>query len=215
VTGLRRRPGQAARAIGRRAALTGFGLAVLGACAPAPPPADRFYELRPDDTGRRFGTPLLDGTVVVERFAADGVLDARALVYKPAAGPTMRRYNYHHWSEAPGLMLRDAVIRAFRQANVAPRVVSPNMRLRPDYRVTGTLTQLHHERVDGTGARARLAVEIGVTRVRTGELVMLGTYERQRRVDSAKVADAVAAFRVAVTDIMADAIDDLAHAVRS
>jgi ABC-type uncharacterized transport system auxiliary subunit len=182
-------------------------------CASDPPPADHFYDLIPEDSGRRFGEPILDGTLVVERFTAEGVLSERPVLYKPNGGAGLRQYSYHYWSQSPGLMLRDAAIREYRRAGVAKRVVSPAMRLLPAYRMTGSVSQLYHERRSGT-ATAVLAVEITISRARDGQPVLLETYRRRQRVDSRKIEAAVQAFQAALTDIVARSMDDLAARAR-
>lgn len=206
----RRRPVPTAAVVTLLAALIVAG--PVG-CAGDPPPADHFYDLIPEDSGRRFGEPVLDGTLVVERFTADGVLSERPVLYKPSDGAGLRQYSYHYWSQSPGLMLRDAVIREYRRAGVAARVVSPAMRLLPAYRMTGSVSRLFHERRKGT-ATAVLAVEITVSRARDGRPVLLETYTRRQTVGSGKIEAAVRAFQQALTDIVAQSMDDLAARVR-
>ncbi len=184
-------------------------LLAAGGCGTEPPPPDNFYELTPADSGRRFGEPLLGGTLVVERFAADGVVAERPLLYKTAEGPRLRQYTYHYWSQTPGAMLRDAAIREYRRANVAERVASPAARLLPDYRMTGAVERLHHRR-QGAGSAAAMAVEITITRTRDGEPVLMKRYTRTRPVATGRVSAAVRAFRTALTEILARSMDDLA-----
>jgi len=182
-------------------------------CASDPPPADHFYDLIPDDSGRRFGEPLLSGTLVVERFTADGVLSERPVLYKPTDGTGLRQYSYHYWSQSPGMMLRDAAIREYRRAGIAERVVSPAMRLLPAYRMTGSVSRLYHRRDNGAAA-AVVRVEITITRARDGQPLLLETYTRTRRVRSPKLTAAVGAFQEALTEIIAQSMDDLAVRVR-
>jgi ABC-type uncharacterized transport system auxiliary subunit len=162
-------------------------LLAAGGCGTEPPPPDNFYELSPADSGRRFGEPLLAGTLVVERFAADGVVAERPVLYKTAEGPRLRQYTYHYWSQTPGAMLRDAAIREYRRANVAGRVTSPAARLLPDYRMTGAVERLYHRR-QGAESAAAMAVEITITRARDGEPVLMKRYTRKRPAATARTA---------------------------
>ena len=197
----------------RRWALLG-ALATLVAtgCTSDPPPAESFYELTPSDPGRRFGTPLLDGTLVVERFDAEGVIGERALLYKGGDGPRLQQYTYHHWTQAPAVLLRDAAITAYRRAGVATRVVSPSARLLPDYRMTGSIRRLHHRRGSPSGA-AVLAVEITIPRARDGAALLLERYRDRAPVATTRIGDAVTGFRTALTVVLTRSIDDLAARV--
>ena len=198
--------------------------AALAGCAGDPPP-DTFYELRAGETGWRFEPPLLDGAVVVERFEADGVLNERALLYKPEQGPELRQYGYHHWVGTPATLLREAVIDVYREANVATRVASPTRRLLPDYRVTGRLVRLYHARggardhARGGAGAGVIAVEIAVTRARDGASILLERYERRvpvktERTDTrANVPAAVGALRAGLTAILGDSLADLTEVV--
>lgn len=204
-----RRPIATTLAIALAAAVWSVGLA---GCAGDPAPADTFYDLTPEDSGRRFGEPLLNGTLVVERFTADGVLSERSILYKPTDGAGLRQYSYHYWSQSPGMMLREAVIREYRRAGVAERVVAPAARLLPAYRMTGSINRLYHARRNGTAA-AVLKMEITITRARDGEPILLKTYTRTRQLNSTRVNAAIGAFQQALTDIMAQSLDDLAKRV--
>lgn len=194
----------------RAAFAVALGVFAAAGCSTDPPPAESFYELTAGDSGRRFGEPLLDGTLVVERFAADGVVGERPILYKAAEGPRLQQYSYHYWSQTPGALLRDAAIREYRRAGAASRVAAPGARLLPDYRMTGTLERLYHRRSDGQAA-AVLAVEVTVTRARDGEPLLLKRYSEAQRVRSTRVQAAVQAFRTAITTILARSMDDLAR----
>lgn len=179
------------------------------ACSSDPPPPDSFYDFDIAGPAQRFEDPILDGVLSVERFSAEGVLGERALLYRETGQTGVRQYNYHYWAGLPGLMLRDAVIETYRKANVASRIVSPELRLLPDYRLTGRLKTLRHRR-DAATAAAVIAVEITVTRTRDGELLLLKTYEREREPSRDNVQAAVRAFQAALADILSKSTADLA-----
>lgn len=197
------------------AALAALALLGLAACGNEPVPQDSFYRLSAGETGHRFGQPLLGGTLVVERFNAEGVIAERAILHQEPDSPRLRQYNYHYWTETPGTMIRDAVIAAYRQADAAGRVVSPELRLRPDYRLTGTIKRLNHRLPDtrtGNG-RAVIELELSLVRARDGELLLLERYDAFQPTPGPGVPAAATAFRIAVADILARSLDDLAETV--
>lgn len=216
--GRRLRSGSAGRAGLLRPIVVALALALAlpGAhgCSPAPAPPDSFYRLAADDPGRRYGEPLLAGVVEVERFSADGVIGQRPIVYQDS-GPALRQYHYHYWAEAPTRMLQDAFIQALRTANAASQVVTPEMRVRPAYRVIGTLKRLEHLLGHGDSTAAVvLTLEVSVIRTRDGVPMLLETYRLRRPARRAGVPAGIQAFRAAMTEVTARFLDDLAAATR-
>lgn len=195
-----------------RAVSAVVALLLLVGCGTEPVPQDSFYRLEIDDPARRYGTPLIDGTVEVERFSADGVIAQRAMVYNEG-GPALRQYNYHYWAEAPTLMLQDAFIQGLRTAKAAERVVTANLRVLPDYRLVGRVKRLQHD-VGAQPPRVRMALELSVVNARDGGLILLETYETTRTARDGSVAAAVTTFRNALTEVTGRFLDDLADAVR-
>lgn len=191
--------------------LAGGGLTLVACGGGGSVPQDSFYRLTIDDPGRRYGKPLLDGTVEVTRFEADGLTSERALVYQES-GPTLRQYRTHYWVDTPTRLLQEATVKALRAAEAAPRVVTPDARVRSDYRVAGRLERLQHSPGDGGAAGVIVAAEFEVTQARSGGLVLLRRYETRREVVDDSVPAAAVAFRDALTDIMGRFLDDLAEA---
>ena len=173
-------------------------------------PSDSFYRLDPADVGRRYGQPVLDGTVQVARFNADGVTGGRPIVYR-AEGATLRQYNYHYWVESPAQQMRDAVIQAMRRANVAPRVVSPDLRVLADWRVEGTLRHLDYDPAPDGHVVVRL--ELSLVDTRNGALVLQDTFEATRSVPRDEVPAAVESFNAAAQVVLIRFLDRLAETV--
>jgi ABC-type uncharacterized transport system auxiliary subunit len=186
-------------------------LAALAGCGGgSAPPADSFYRLAPADVGRRYGQPLLDGTVQVARFGADGVTGGRPIVYL-ADGATLRQYSYHYWVDGPAKQMQAAVIAAMRQANVAPRVVSPDLRVIADWRVDGTLRRLEYD--PGPDGRVVVRLELSLVDTEDGDVLLLDSFEATRPVPRDKVPAAVRAFNAATTDLLARFMDRIAAAI--
>ena len=192
--------------------LTALALVLLlaGCAGGSGPPADSFYRLEPADIGRRYGQPVLDGTVQVARFGADGVTGGRPIVYR-ADGATLRQYNHHYWVESPAQQMRDAVIEAMRRANVAPRVVSPDLRVLADWRVKGTLRQMDY--APAPDGRVVVRLELSLVDTRNGDLVLQDTFEATRSVSRDEVRAAVERFNAAARAVLVRFLDRLAEAV--
>lgn len=196
----------------RLLALLAAGLLMAGCGGGSGPPADSFYRLDPADVGRRYGQPLLDGTVQVARFSADGVTGGRPIVYR-ADGVTLRQYSYHYWVESPAKQMRDALIEAMREANGAPRVVSPDLRVLADWRVGGTLRRLDYDPAPDGEVVVRL--DLSLVDTQDGTLVLQDTFEARRGVSEDTVSAAVASFNAATTDVFARFLDRVDTVVRA
>ena len=155
--------------------------AMLGACAQPPLPEDQFYRLRVTTSPEPLASPPLPGVLEVERFVADGLTAGRPIVYSESGQPhALREYHYHFWVEPPIVLLRDQLVARF--------VVTPEMRVDPDYVLTGKITRL--ERVVGAAPRAVVELELAVRQTGRDSLVFLRSY----RVEEAVATDSVAAF---------------------
>lgn len=199
---------------GGLALLAAFGILVVAGCAQVPVPQDHFYRLVVSAPAHRLERPLMPGTLVVNRFLADGLLSERAVVYMTAGAPNeLEQYHYRYWSDPPTRLLQDLTIDYLRAAGVAREVVSPAMRARADYTLTGKLKRL--ELVRGAHPRAVVAVELGIERERDGRLVWLKGYEASRPVASDDVVALAAALGHALDDIFGKVVADLSEVQRT
>lgn len=181
----------------------------LSACAAPPAPRDTFHRLELPAAARAFDRPVLPGVLEVDRLEADGAVGERAMAYSSTGPASLQRYRYDLWSEAPGVMLQDALARHLRSAGLAEQVVTPDLRVPPDWTLRGKVLRLEH-----LPAAGKVAVELrlSVVSARNGQLVAMDTYlsEVAARDDS---ADAAAdAMGRAVSDILARFTADLGRA---
>ncbi len=176
--------------------------AVLLGCAAGPAPRDHFYRLDVGAPSRTFETPPFAGTLEVRRFRADALTEGRLVVFRHANDPAeVQRHAYHRWLDSPTAMLQEQMATYLRAAHAAPLVVTPVMRVRPDYALSGRVVRF--ERVLG-GSRPGVVVELEftVTREADRELLLLATYREEREAEGDGVGRAALAFNRSLADIL-------------
>ena len=128
-----------------------------------PCPKTIFYRLAVATSPQPLARPPLAGVLEVGRFVADGLTAGRPIVYSQSGQPhALSEYHYHFWVEAPTVLLRDQLVGQLRAAKVARAVVTPEMRVDPDYVLSGKIKRL--ERVVGAVPRAVVELELAVRR---------------------------------------------------
>jgi ABC-type uncharacterized transport system auxiliary subunit len=182
-------------------------LLILGACAQKSVPEDNFYRLtlKGAEASSR-GLP--QGVIQVERFAADGLTGGRAIVFSDTARNNLAQtYHYHFWMEPPTILLQMGLADALRAAGAA-QVVTPEMRVEPDFTVTGRIRAF--EQVRGTPGFARAQIELAVTERANGRLVLFKSYSAEPRTQNESVGQAVTQMSAAIDQIYSQFLKDLA-----
>lgn len=182
-------------------------LATLSACASPAPPKDNFYRLEAPRVAA-LAQLVLPGVVEVNRFDVDGALSERGLAYQAKDG-ALARYNYDLWSDAPATALQLVLAESLRDAHVAGQVVTPDLRVPPDWAVRGRLYRFEYLPDQG---RVAVKMQLAVVSARDGALVLLDTYAAEPVVQGAGPEAAVAALNRAVSDIFTRFTSDLAKA---
>lgn len=173
-----------------------------------PIPQNNFYRVQVSPPSAATG-PVLPGTLEVDRFSVEGLTGGRAMVYSDSARPQeLNEYHYHLWTEPPASMLRDELVSFLRAANAAKQVVTPEVRVSPDYMARGRILRL--ERVVGKNPGALVELEMSARRIRGDDLLLLKTYRAQVAPGSEEMNDVVLAFGKALTDIYGRFAADLA-----
>ncbi|MBC8269501.1 MAG: membrane integrity-associated transporter subunit PqiC [Rhodospirillaceae bacterium] len=172
----------------------------LAACAQPELPKDHYYRLQVQAPENNKGATLFKGTIEVERFLADGLTAGRPIVYSEAGSEhQLLEYHYHFWTEPPVVMLRDQMIDFLRAARVSEMIVSPEMRSRPDYRLTAKIKRL--EKIVGPKPSAIAELQLGLQDEQSGEIIHLANYRVEVGAQSDSVGDAVIAMNKALTEI--------------
>jgi cholesterol transport system auxiliary component len=172
----------------------------LGACAQPELPQDHYYRLNVTAPQQAKQKVIFKGTIEIERFVADGLTAGRSIVYSDSGNEQqLMEYHYHFWTEPPIIMLRDQLIDFLRATNVATMVVSPEMRARPDYRLTAKIKRL--EKVIGSKPSAIVELELGLQNEKNGQIVHLENYRVEVGAPSQSIDDAVISMNRALSKI--------------
>ncbi|RMD62466.1 MAG: ABC transporter [Alphaproteobacteria bacterium] len=198
---MRRRP---------RAAFAALVLVLaLGGCGTAPPiPRDHFYRLAIDTTTVRTSPSPVPGIVSVNAMKADGLLRERPVLYSTSGGPhEMQQHDYHYWTEPPPRMLQGFLVDYLRASGFAEAVVTPELRIRPDYQISGRIKRFERL-LGGKTPRIAAVLELAMIEAHSNRLVVVGTYAAERAVRDDSVESSVYAFNEAVSDILARFVAD-------
>ncbi len=173
----------------------------LAACSSNPPvPPNNFYRLDPKPEGGAMATPVLDGTIEVSRFVADGSASNRPLLYSSPSSPNaVSEYNYDFWSEAPPVLIKSALVSYLRASGVAQRVVTPEMRVTADYEVFGRIKSI--EVITGSPYKGKVSVEMGLRHGKDNHLLMLDDFEAEVSANGSNIGAGVAAIDRALAEI--------------
>lgn len=184
-----------------------FAAILSAGCTQDPVPQDSFYRLSGPSDVQPAPAPVLSGVLEVARFRADGLVAGRSLVYSRADVPQrLNEYNYHFWVEPPTVMLQDRLIAFARDARLAATVVTPEMRVEPEYMLSGRIQRF--EQVIGAQPQAVLSMEIGL-HTGDGRLVLLESYAHVEPAADTSVPATIVAFDRALAAILARLADDL------
>ncbi|MCG8512365.1 MAG: ABC-type transport auxiliary lipoprotein family protein [Rhodospirillales bacterium] len=191
-----------------RSLLIAIGAAGLAACSQPPVPQDHFYRLQVLAPESAMSQPKLDGTLEVARLVADGLTAGRPIVFSEAASPLeVSEYHYHFWTEPPTVMLHDELVTYLRAANVARSITTPQLRLEPDYVLTGKIKRL--EQVRGTPTKVAAVIELALRDRRDDRLLMVKTYSVENETEGPGVAAAVRSLNAAMASIYQRFVADL------
>ena len=187
-----------------------IALLALSSCGSAPPvPEDNFYRLQAVYADEAISGKPLPGTIEVERFVADGLTSERAIVFSEVGKPNqVKAYHYHFWIKPPTVMLRDELVSFLRASKISDSVVTPEMRVRANYALTGKIKHLEQVRANGQ-TRTLLETEFGLRRPNDGKLLFLDSYRIENVAEDNSVAAAVDSLNTALSIIYADFLADI------
>jgi len=183
-----------------------LGGSVLTACGSAPKvPDDSFYRLNVSSLD--VGAQTLKGVIEVDRFAASGSLGNRPLLMSKSDSNAVTEYHYHFWIESPPELLQSALISYLRSSKVAGRIVTPEMRVVPDYTIAGRVIRM--ETVRGSNPKGLVTFELSLRREKDGKLLVLKEYNQEIPASQDRVGAGAVAIEKAVNQVFGAFIADI------
>ena len=141
---------------------------------PAAPPSN---EAKPD------GLILLVGAIATPEALQDGRIRYRTGSNEAGA------YEYHRWTERPGSMVRNSLVRALRASGKYQRVIESTSSASGDYLVRGKLYEFGE--VDNASILTRISLQVELVDKKTNRNVWDHLVEREEPVGSKNVTDVV------------------------
>ncbi len=186
-------------------------IGILGACgSTAPPvPRDHYYRLAITSPTDSLAKNALRGTVIVEPLLAEGLLRERPLLFGDIAKPNeLQQHDYHYWIEDPAHLMQDQLINYLRRGEVAEFVVTPEMRVAANFRLSGKTKRL--ERVIGGGqVKVFVELELALVDLVQNRIVTVDSYREDANAENGEVTSSVAAINEATARIFARFLNDV------
>ena len=166
--------------------MTAICLAIAGASCVATRPV-HYYTIQPASPPANQGKPegliLLVGDIATPEALQDGRIRYRT--GSNAAGA----YEYHRWTERPGSMVRNSLLRALRASGKYQRVLESSSSADGDYLVRGKLYEFGE--VDNASIQTKVSLQVELVDRKTNRNVWDRVVEREEPVSSKSVADVV------------------------
>jgi cholesterol transport system auxiliary component len=141
------------------------------------PASPSVNEAKPD------GLVLLMGAIVTPEALQDGRIRYRTGSNEAGA------YEYHRWTERPGSMVRDSLVRALRASGKYQRVLESSSSATADYLVRGKLYEFGE--VDTASVQTKISLQVELVDRKTNRNVWDHVTEREEPVGSKTIADVV------------------------
>jgi cholesterol transport system auxiliary component len=129
------------------------------------------------------GLVLLVGAIATPEILQDGRIRYRSGSNEAGA------YEYHRWTERPGSMVRDSLVRALRASGQYQRVLESSSSATGDYLLRGKLSEFGE--VDTASIRTRISLQVELLDRKTNLNVWDRVIEREEPVEGKSVADVV------------------------
>ena len=177
-------------------------LLLASACAPH---RIQYYQI---STSVRPPAPAETGPVLlVGRIATPLALQDGRIRY--LAGPNeVGAYEFHRWTDPPGIMVKDSLIHVLRASGKFKSVQEASSSADGDYNLRGKL--LEFSEVDVSGIATRVSLDLELREVKTGRLVWNETLTHDDPVQAkSKVADVVQSLDRNLQTVLGNAASDI------
>jgi ABC-type uncharacterized transport system auxiliary subunit len=126
--------------------------------------------------------------VLVGRIATPQALQDGRIRYRDGLN-AVGAYEYHRWTDPPGIMVRDSLIHVLRASGKYKSVQEMGSSAEGDYAVRGKLVEFSE--MDGNGIATRVSLDLELREVRTGRLVWNDVLTHDDPVQAKTVPDVV------------------------
>ena len=156
-----------------------------GSCAGTRPV--HYYTLAPASVPANQAKP--DGlTILVGLIATPEYLQDARIRYRAGANET-GSYEYHRWTERPGAMVRDSLVRALRASGKYQRVLESSSSAMGDYLVRGKLFEFGE--VDNPAIGTKISLHLELIDKKTNRSVWDRVAEREEPAGGKNIKDVV------------------------
>jgi ABC-type uncharacterized transport system auxiliary subunit len=155
----------------------------------------------PANVGRQDGLILLVGSIDTPEALQDGRICFRAGSNEAGA------YEYHRWTERPGSMVREALIRALRESGKYQRVIESGSSANGDYVLRGKLDEF--DEVDQASIQTKISLHLELVDRKTNQNVWDHAVEREEPVVGKNVIDVVQSLDRNLQHVVSDAAAEI------
>jgi ABC-type uncharacterized transport system auxiliary subunit len=181
-----------------RIALAAAVLSLAGACAPH---RIQYYQLSaPEKHAVRAETGPV---ILVGRIATPQALQDGRIRYREGSNG-VGAYEYHRWTDPPGIMVKESLIHALRAAGTYKSVQEAGSSAEGDYVVRGKLLELSE--LDGSDIQTRVSLDLELREVKTGRMVWSQMLTHAEPVQAKKVSDVVQSLDRNLQVVLGDAV---------
>jgi cholesterol transport system auxiliary component len=147
------------------------------------------------------GLILLVGSIATPEALQDGRIRYRSGSHEAGA------YEYHHWTERPGLMVRNALMHALRGSGKYQRVLESGSSTNGDYLLRGKLDEF--DEVDQASIQTKISLRVELVDRKTSQTVWDRIVEREEPVSGKSVVDVVQSLDRNLQHVVDDALSEL------
>ena len=154
---------------------------------------------------------MFPGVLSVAPLEAEGLLRERPLLYSATGSAhEMQQHDYHYWMDPPTRMLQLQLVDYLRASGLIQSVVTPDLRVKSDYQVSGRIKRL--ERLLGGGpTRVVAELELSLVASANNDLMVIETYTAETTTADDGVESSVLALNQALGQVFERFLNDLSN----
>jgi uncharacterized lipoprotein YmbA len=169
-------------------------------------PGKRYYQLHME-AGKNL--PGISKILMVEAVEVDKVYNDYPLVYR-LSPYELNYYSYEFWIKKPGQMMQDAVVDYLSKSGSFKKVITKFLEGEPDLLLKAKVNKIEeYDRKDGWFAH--LNMEMIIKTLKTGEIVLVHNFDRNKRLSAKKVARVPIALSIILEEELTKVVKQLSE----